>query len=206
MPSPDHWAKQDVAKQAGNGGAMKQRLMELYFAKAPTCRTRMSGAGSGRSVGLDPAHVRADLAAGKDVAEVEQEAQMAKNAGIKACRIIFGGKFAVSGAQAPEYLAEAITKATQGEAAEVSQQCRTRECMKPSTDRGAIGQAADASLLPKRASFYGISHRSGSSLERCRRGYGRPFERPYPSLISPFFFNSYKPHGIAGPGNARHSG
>jgi len=31
---------------------------------------------------------------------------------------IFGGKFAVSGAQAPEYLAEAIARAAQAEAAE----------------------------------------------------------------------------------------
>ena len=57
----------------------------------------------------------------KDVAEVTQEAEAAKEAGIQGVPMfIFGGKFAVSGAQAPEYLAEAIQRAAQaaGEAAE----------------------------------------------------------------------------------------
>jgi predicted DsbA family dithiol-disulfide isomerase len=45
------------------------------------------------------------------VAEVEQEALSAKKAGIEGVpTFIFGGKFAVSGAQAPEYLAEAIER------------------------------------------------------------------------------------------------
>jgi len=49
------------------------------------------------------------------VAEVEQEAQSAKEAGIEGVPMfIFGGKFAVSGAQAPEYLAEAIERLAQG--------------------------------------------------------------------------------------------
>ena len=54
------------------------------------------------------------------MAQVEQEAQSAKEAGIEGVPcFIFGGKFAVSGAQAPEYLAEAIERAAQGrEAAE----------------------------------------------------------------------------------------
>ena len=69
--------------------------------------------------GLDPAQVRADLPSDKDVAEVEQEVRMAKNAGIESVpTFIFGGKFAVSGAQAPEYLAQAIARAAQVEAAE----------------------------------------------------------------------------------------
>ncbi len=98
---------------------MKQRLMDLYFAEGADLSDTDVLVQAAADVGLDPAHVRADLAAGKDVAEVEQEAQMAKNAGIQSVPVfIFGGKFAVSGAQAPEYLAEAITKATQGEAAE----------------------------------------------------------------------------------------
>jgi predicted DsbA family dithiol-disulfide isomerase len=63
--------------------------------------------------------VRADLAGDKDVAEVEREVQMAKDAGIQGVpAFIFGGKFAVSGAQAPEYLAQAIARAAQVEAPE----------------------------------------------------------------------------------------
>ena len=46
--------------------------------------------------------------------QVEQEAQSAKEAGIEGVPcFIFGGKFAVSGAQAPEYLADAIERAAQ---------------------------------------------------------------------------------------------
>ena len=52
------------------------------------------------------------LASDKDVTEVEQEVQMAKDAGIQSVPMfIFGGKFAVSGAQVPEALAQAIARA-----------------------------------------------------------------------------------------------
>ena len=61
---------------------------------------------------------RADLASDKDVAEVEQEATSAKEAGIQGVPMfIFDGRFAVSGAQAPEYLAEAIERASRNEGA-----------------------------------------------------------------------------------------
>ena len=46
--------------------------------------------------------------------QIEQEAQSAKEAGIEGVPcFIFGGKFAVSGAQSPEYLAEAIDRMAQ---------------------------------------------------------------------------------------------
>ena len=68
-------------------------------------------------IGLDRAQVRADLASGKDVAEVQEEARRAKEGGIQGVPMfIFGGKFAVSGAQAPEDLARAIRRAAQAEA------------------------------------------------------------------------------------------
>ena len=72
-------------------------------------------------IGLDADDIRGALASDQDVAEVEQEAQQAKEAGIEGvpCFII-GGKFAVSGAQAPDYLADAIERVAQAnrEAAE----------------------------------------------------------------------------------------
>ncbi len=58
--------------------------------------------------------MRAALASDQDVAQVEQEAQSAKEAGIEGVPcFIFGGKFAVSGAQSPEYLADAIDRMAQ---------------------------------------------------------------------------------------------
>ena len=69
------------------------------------------------TVGLDADDVRRRLASDQDVAQIENEAQAAKEAGIEGVPMfIFGGKFAVSGAQAPEYLAEAIARVAQGAA------------------------------------------------------------------------------------------
>jgi predicted DsbA family dithiol-disulfide isomerase len=55
--------------------------------------------------------VRRWLASDKDVAEIEAEAEAAKTAGIDGVPcFILGGVFAVSGAQSPEYLADAIER------------------------------------------------------------------------------------------------
>ncbi|MCF8477266.1 MAG: DsbA family protein, partial [Pseudolabrys sp.] len=60
--------------------------------------------------------VAAALNSDQDVEAIEQEAQSAKAAGIEGVPcFIFGGKFAVSGAQAPEYLAAAIERMASGE-------------------------------------------------------------------------------------------
>ena len=107
------------ADAIGKAPEMKQRLMDLYFTEGADLSNTDVLTQVAADIGLDPAQVRADLASGKDVAEVEQEAQEAKDAGIQGVPMfIFGGNFAVSGAQPPEYLARAIAKAAQGEAAE----------------------------------------------------------------------------------------
>ena len=93
--------------------------MDLYFSEGADLSNTDVLVQAAADVGLDPAQVRADLASDKDVAEVEQEVQKAKEAGIQGVPVfIFDGKFAVSGAQLPEYLAQAIARAAQGEAAE----------------------------------------------------------------------------------------
>ena len=93
--------------------------MDLYFTEGADLSNTDVQVQAAADVGLDPAKVRADLAGGKDVAEVEQEVQKAKAAGIESVpTFIFGGKFAVSGAQKPEDLAGAIARAAQGEAVE----------------------------------------------------------------------------------------
>jgi predicted DsbA family dithiol-disulfide isomerase len=71
-------------------------------------------------VGLDPKEVGAALDSDKDVEEVTREAQSAKEAGIKGVPcFIFGGRFAVSGAQSPEYLAEVIKRIAQAQPADL---------------------------------------------------------------------------------------
>jgi predicted DsbA family dithiol-disulfide isomerase len=91
---------------------MKQRLMDLYFTEGADLSNTDVLVQAAAYIGLDPAQVRSDLASDKDVTEVEQEVQMAKDAGIQSVPMfIFGGKFAVSGAQVPEDLAQAIARA-----------------------------------------------------------------------------------------------
>ena len=99
----------------GKSAEMKQRLMDLYFTEGADLTNRAVLVQAASEVGLDPEDVAEALASDQDVAQVEQEAQSAKEAGIDGVPcFIFGGRFAVSGAQEPEYLAEAIERLAQG--------------------------------------------------------------------------------------------
>ena len=107
-----HWAE-----AIGKAPDMKQKLMDLYFTQGADLTERDTLVRAAAEVGLDADTVRADLAGDKDVALIERQAQEAKDAGIEGVPcFIFGGKFAVSGAQAPEYLAEAIERIATGKA------------------------------------------------------------------------------------------
>jgi predicted DsbA family dithiol-disulfide isomerase len=98
--------------QTGDPARMKQRLMELYFTEGADLSDREVLVGAARDCSMDPDEVRHRLAGDKDVAEVEAEAEAAKTAGINGVPcFILGGVFAVSGAQSPEYLADAIERA-----------------------------------------------------------------------------------------------
>jgi len=109
----------------GKAAEMKQKLMDLYFTEGADLTNRAVLAQAGTDVGLDPEDVREALASDTDVEEVTREAQSAKEAGIEGVPcFIFGGRYAVSGAQAPEYLAQMVERVAQeaaapgGEAAE----------------------------------------------------------------------------------------
>jgi len=106
------------ADACGRAAAMKQKLMELYFSQGADLTARETLVQAAASIGLDAESVRADLASERDVAEVTQEAQSAKEAGITGVPcFIFDERFAVAGAQPAEYLAAAIARAAQGGAA-----------------------------------------------------------------------------------------
>src|SRR5450631_559022 len=99
------------AEAIGKAAEMKQKLMDLYFTQGADLTDRETLIKAAADVGLDPDKARADLGCDKDVAHIDKEAQSAKEAGIEGVPcFIFGVKFAVSGAQAPEYLAEAIER------------------------------------------------------------------------------------------------
>jgi predicted DsbA family dithiol-disulfide isomerase len=99
------------AEAIGKAPEMKQKLMDLYFTQGADLTDRYTLVKAATDIGLDANQVSADLASDKDVAEIEAEALSAKEAGIEGVPcFIFGGKFAVSGAQSPEYLADAIDR------------------------------------------------------------------------------------------------
>ena len=105
------------ADSIGKAPEMKQKLMDLYFTDGADLTLRDTLVQAAADVGLNADTVRADLATDKDEDVIEQQSQEAKQAGIEGVPcFIFGGKFAVSGAQAPEYLAEAIERVATGKA------------------------------------------------------------------------------------------
>ena len=107
------------AETIGKAPQMKQRLMDLYFSEGADLTDTDVLVQAAADVGLDGHAVRKALHGDQDAHEVEREANTAKEAGIQGVPMfIFDGKFAVSGAQAPEYLAEAIARAARAEAAE----------------------------------------------------------------------------------------
>ena len=93
----------------GKAADMKQRLMDLYFTEGADLSNRAVLVQAAADVGLDPEDVRAALDSNKDIAEIEQEVEAAKEAGIQGVPyFILDGKYAISGAQEPEALAQAI--------------------------------------------------------------------------------------------------
>lgn len=100
------------AEAEGKAAAMKQRLMDLYFTEGADLSDRAVLVGAAADCGMDSTAIRAKLDTDADVERIAQEVDSAKRAGIDGVPFfIFGGVLAVSGAQAPEYLAQAMEKA-----------------------------------------------------------------------------------------------
>jgi predicted DsbA family dithiol-disulfide isomerase len=100
------------AGQSGKAAPMKQRLMVLYFSEGGDLSDPDVLVKAAADCGLDAGQVQGLLATDRDVAQIETEANSAKEAGIDGVPcFIFGGLIAVSGAQAPDYLAQAIERA-----------------------------------------------------------------------------------------------
>ena len=100
------------ARNTGNAAKMKQRLMELYFTEGADLTDHEVLVKAAADCGLDSALTRDLLASDRDVDRVSQEAEQAKRAGIDGVPcFIFGGVLAVSGAQDPAYLADAMARA-----------------------------------------------------------------------------------------------
>ena len=86
--------------------------MDLNFTEGGDLTDREVLVAAAAACGLDAARTRDWLAGDQDVDAVTAEANSAKDAGIEGVPcFIFGGVLAVSGAQAPEVLAQAIERA-----------------------------------------------------------------------------------------------
>ncbi len=97
------------AGEVGKAPQMKQRLMDLYFTEGADLSDREVLVAAAADVGLLADRVREMLATDVDVDRVTAAATRAKEAGIDGVpAFIFGGIAAVSGAQAPDVLANAI--------------------------------------------------------------------------------------------------
>jgi predicted DsbA family dithiol-disulfide isomerase len=100
------------SRSATDPGAMKQRLMELYFAEGADLSDSKVLIQAAVDCGMDGDLVRRLLASDADVDRIEGEANSAKEAGIDGVPcFIFGGGLIVTGAQSPEYLATAMARA-----------------------------------------------------------------------------------------------
>jgi predicted DsbA family dithiol-disulfide isomerase len=100
------------AGSIGKAAQVKQRLMEIYFSEGGDLSDRDVLVQAASDCGLDPVEVRNLLASEADVAAVERAAKSAQEAGIDGVPFyVFGNVLAVSGAQAPDYLAGAIERA-----------------------------------------------------------------------------------------------
>jgi predicted DsbA family dithiol-disulfide isomerase len=98
---------------AGDPARMKQRLMELYFSEGGDLTDIEVLVKAAADCGMDAAEVRRRLATDENVADIEAQATSAKEAGVNGVPFfIFGSLFALSGAQPPEYLAQAIERAS----------------------------------------------------------------------------------------------
>ena len=97
------------AQALGKAPQMKQRLMDLYFTEGADLSDREVLVKAAADVGLDADEVRRKLASDEDVVQVEQAANAAKDAGIDGVpTFIIGGVAAISGAQDPRVLANAL--------------------------------------------------------------------------------------------------
>ncbi len=97
------------AHESGKASQMKQRLMDLYFTDGADLSDRDVLVKAAADLGLDANAIREKLASDTDVDLVEQAANSAKEAGIDGVpTFIIGGVAAISGAQDPQVLANAI--------------------------------------------------------------------------------------------------
>ncbi len=109
-----------LAHERGVQGAVKERFLRAYMTEGEPIGEPETLARLGGEAGLDAEEVRAVLAGDTYAREVRSDEEQARSAGINGVPFfVFARRYAVSGAQTPEVLLEALTQAW-GAAAEPS--------------------------------------------------------------------------------------
>lgn len=99
------------ARAAGQGGAMKERLMKAYFTDGEMVGDRETLARLAGEVGLDRDQAAAVLATDRFAAEVREDEELARDLGISGVPFfVIGSRIGVSGAQPAEVLRGALEK------------------------------------------------------------------------------------------------
>ena len=99
------------SRSATDPAEMKQKLMELYFAEGADLSDPKTLIQAAIDCGMDGDLVRRLLASDADIDRIEGDANSAKEAGIDGVPcFVLGGSLIVTGAQSPEYLANAIER------------------------------------------------------------------------------------------------
>jgi predicted DsbA family dithiol-disulfide isomerase len=97
---------------------VKQRLMELYFAEGANLSDPEVLIRAAVDCGMEGALVRGLLAGNDDIERIEGDAKAAKDAGIDGVPcFVFDSAFVVTGAQSPDYLAQAIERTAEAQTA-----------------------------------------------------------------------------------------
>ncbi|HLU64626.1 MAG TPA: DsbA family oxidoreductase [Kofleriaceae bacterium] len=101
-----------LAAQHGLADAAVERLFRAHHSEGERLGDREVLARLGGEVGLDPAEVRAMLAGGAYAGAVRDDQARARALGVRGVPFfVFGGRYALSGAQPAEVLGEALDRA-----------------------------------------------------------------------------------------------
>ncbi|MGH3652384.1 DsbA family oxidoreductase [Glutamicibacter sp.] len=104
------------AKQHGAGNEMKEALLSAHFEKGLNTGDEETLLGLAGTLGLDAKELRANLASGSYVEEVNADIAQARELGISGVPFfIIDGKYGISGAQPAEVFANALAQVHSGD-------------------------------------------------------------------------------------------
>jgi predicted DsbA family dithiol-disulfide isomerase len=107
------------ALDAGGQELLKERLLQLYFLEGADVGDHDVLADAAAACGMDREETRKRLDSDEDVESVREEIDRIHKLGVNGVPFfIFGGKYALSGAQPPEALLQAMRQAADEKAAE----------------------------------------------------------------------------------------